>query len=103
MIDRGGEAMDVFGAGDVDGTERAGVGIGPLHVEEAVAAALEVLDEMSEGGLGGVGGAVKHRLGGEEAADGDAEQAAGNDAVAPDFDAMSMAQLMEREIRVLHG
>src|SRR5207249_373147 len=72
LADGMGEAFEVVGAGNGDAAEASGDGGEHLDVKEEEAAGLEMLKQMKEGDLGGVGHAMEHGFAGKKAADGNA-------------------------------
>ena len=78
----------------------------PLDVEQAprrVARRAESLHEADEGGLRRIRARVEHRLGGEEAADRDAVEAAGQPLLVPRLDRVGPAELVEPGVRRSDG
>ena len=67
----------------------------------AVACVPQELDEPDEGGLRGVGAHMEHRLGGEQPADRDAVQPAGETVGVPGLDGVRPAELVQLPIRGL--
>lgn len=85
-------------AGDEGAAHLARDGGEHLDVEKGEVAFAEVLDEVEEGDFGGVGNAVEHGFAGEEPADGDAVDAAGQLAALPAFEAVGVAGFVEASI-----
>src|SRR5205814_10664993 len=69
-----------------------------LAVEPRRAALAEMLDQEEQRELRGVGGAVEHRLAGEEAARVDAVEAADELLAVPDLDAVDVAGFVEARV-----
>lgn len=89
------EEVEVLVGGDFDGAEAGEVGGVGLGVEEEETAGAEAFDEGDEGDFGGVGFAVEHGLAEEGGVEGDAVEAADEFAVAPGFDGVCEAELVE--------
>ena len=104
------QQLPVALAADLDHPEAGEVVGAPLHVEQpsaprgrlgAAVVGGEQRDQVGERHLGGVGGAVEHRLAGEEAADGEAIEAALELAGLrrPGLDRVGPAEPVEAEVR----
>lgn len=91
----GAEALEELAPGKEGGAHLKGDARGHLDIEESEAAGAEMLDEVVEGGFGGVGNAVEHGFAGEVSADGYAVDAADQFVVLPEFEAMGVASAVE--------
>ena len=98
QVHRGIEKMEVLGARNFDCPEFSEVRREPLGVEKDEFTGAEVFDEPEEGDLRGVADVVKHRFAEEGAADRDAVETAGELALLPRLNRVSMAKLMEARV-----
>ena len=84
---------------DLHGPEAGRVVVEKLHVEELKSALPQPLHQMHQRHLRPVADAREHRLAGEQAADRHAVDAAAQLAVAPDLDAVRLAEAVQRRCR----
>ena len=92
------EALEVFGAGDLDCAEAGRDGGEHLNVEEEEITLAQVLDKVVESDFGSVAGAVEHGFAREEAADSNAINAADELIILPAFEAVSVALFVQLNV-----